>query len=148
MTTLRCEYAANPLGIVVREPRLSWVLESTRRGERQSAYQVLVDSTLEQLAADRGDLWDSGRRESDQSAFVTYAGRPLTSRERAHWKVRVWDRDKASSAWSTPAFFEMGLLAATDWTASWAGLPPPPKAEEDPAPVQARERCRAHLGPG
>ena len=135
VTTLRCEYAANPLGIDVRQPRLSWVLESTRRGERQTAYQVLVASTLDALAADRGDLWDSGRRESDQSAFVIYAGRALASRERAHWKVRVWDQDKAPSAWSTPTFFEMGLLAATDWTASWAGRPAPPTGDEDKAPV-------------
>ena len=32
VTTLRCEYAANPLGIYVREPRLSCILESARRG--------------------------------------------------------------------------------------------------------------------
>jgi len=136
VTTLRCEYAASPLGIDVREPRLSWVLESDRRGERQTAYQVLVASTPEELAADRGDLWDSGRRESEESAFVAYAGSALTSRQRAHWKVRIWDRDKAPSAWSTPAFFEMGLLAAADWTASWAGLPAPPPGEEDEAPVK------------
>jgi alpha-L-rhamnosidase len=136
VTTLRSEYAADPIGIDVAEPRLSWILESARRGEGQTAYQVLVASSLEALAADRGDLWDSGRKESDQSVLVPYAGRPLASRQRAHWKVRVWDKDKAPSDWSTPAFFEMGLLNPADWRASWTGLPLPPRPQEDPAPVQ------------
>ena len=136
VTTLRCVYAANPLGLDVAKPRLSWVLESTRRGEGQTAYQVLVASSLEALATDRGDLWDSGRVDGDRSVLVAYAGSALASRQRAHWKVRVWDKDKAASRWSTPAFFEMGLLAPADWTASWTGLPAAPKAEEDEAPVK------------
>jgi len=39
---LRCEYLADPVGIDVPQPRLSWVLEHSARGERQTAYQVLV----------------------------------------------------------------------------------------------------------
>ena len=34
---LRCEYLANPLGIDVREPRLSWALESEQNGQAQTA---------------------------------------------------------------------------------------------------------------
>ena len=42
-TGLRCEYLENPLGIDVRQPRFSWVLEHSHRGgELQSAYQILV----------------------------------------------------------------------------------------------------------
>ena len=90
VTGLRCEYAKDPIGIDVARPRLSWRIESARRGERQTAYQVLAASTSEALAADRGDLWDSGRVASDQSVNVEYAGRPLASRETAVWKVRTW----------------------------------------------------------
>ena len=39
LTSLRCEYLADPLGIDVEKPRLSWVVESAKRGERQTAYQ-------------------------------------------------------------------------------------------------------------
>jgi alpha-L-rhamnosidase len=60
LTNLRCEYLADPLGIDVEKPRLSWVIESARRSERQTAYQVLVASTPELLAKHQGDLWDSG----------------------------------------------------------------------------------------
>ncbi len=60
-------------------------------GAKQTAYQVLVASTPEKLAADEGDLWDSGQVASDQSTQVVYAGKPLRSRMRCCWKVRLWD---------------------------------------------------------
>ena len=63
---LRCEYRVNPLGIDVTSPRLSWEMHDTRRGAVQTAYQVLVASTPQKLAADEGDLWDSGKVASDQ----------------------------------------------------------------------------------
>jgi alpha-L-rhamnosidase len=95
VTNLRCEYLNNPLGIDVLKPRLSWVSEagsqeSEVRGQRQTAYQVLVASTPELLAKDKGDLWDSGKVEGDQSIQVEYVGKPLTSGMRCFWKVRGW----------------------------------------------------------
>ena len=53
--------ARNPLGIDVAKPRLSWVMESDQRNERQTAYRVLVALLGEKLAKDEGDLWDSGQ---------------------------------------------------------------------------------------
>ncbi len=100
---LRCEYLVDPLGIDVEKPRLSWLIESKRRGERQTAYQVLVASTPELLARDQGDIWNSGKVNSDQSVHVEYAGKPLTSRMSCYWKVRVWDRHEEESTWSKPA---------------------------------------------
>jgi len=83
-TQLRCEYLSNPLGIDARQPRLSWVLESSERGQFQNAYQVLVASTPQRLAKGEGDLWDSGKVMSDQSIQVTYAGKPLRAQQWAH----------------------------------------------------------------
>ena len=57
---LRCEYRVDPLGIDVSRPRLFWEMRDARRGAKQTAYQVLVASSPEKLAADEGDLWDSG----------------------------------------------------------------------------------------
>ncbi len=132
---LRCEYAQDPIGIEVARPRLSWRIESDRRGEKQTAYQVLVAADADALVADRGDLWDSGRVDSDQSVNVEYAGRPLASRERALWKVRVWDREGQPTAWSSVASWEMGLLRLGDWQASWIGLPVTPLPSGTDAPV-------------
>ena len=138
LANLRCEYLADPLGIDVAKPRLSWGIESTHRRERQTAYRVLVASTSELLAQDQGDLWDSGKVASDQSIQVEYAGKALTSRTRCHWKVRVWltrrspggasspgeggDKGGQASAWSRPALWTMGLLDRSDWSAQWIGF--------------------------
>ena len=116
---LRCEYRVNPLGIDVAQPRLSWIVESAERGQRQTAYRVLVATSAERLAADEGDLWDSGRVTSDQTIHVAYAGRPLVSRMPCFWKVRTWDAQGQASPWSRAASWSMGLLAQNDWQAQW-----------------------------
>jgi alpha-L-rhamnosidase len=117
---LRCEYRDNPLGIDVTAPRLSWIVKADERGQRQTAYQVLVASTPTLLAQDQGDLWDSGRVASDQTLHVEYAGKPLTARMACYWKVRLWDKDGQPSPWSKPASWTMGLLNKSDWgDAKW-----------------------------
>ncbi len=123
---LRCEYRANPLGIDTGAPRLSWVLASTARGAVQSAYQVLVASSAERLARDEGDRWDSGKVVSSASAHIAYAGAPLASRARCHWKARVWDGRGNVSAWSAPALWSMGLRGRDAWKGRWIGCEVPP----------------------
>ena len=111
---LRCEYRVNPLAVNTVNPRLSWNLESPRRGQRQTAYQILVAGSLEDLNANKGDLWDTGKVNSDQSIHVLYAGRKLSSRMQCCWKVRVWDKDGKASVYSKPVVWKMGLLKDTD----------------------------------
>lgn len=119
VTTLECEYAVDPLGVDATPPRLSWRVESNERGQRQTAWQVLVASSHAGLAADRGDLWDSGKMDGDRTTQVPYAGRALVSSEQVFWKVRAWGRDGQPTAWSAPATWTMGLLAPSDWNAPW-----------------------------
>jgi len=121
---LRCEYLVDPLGIDVEKPRLSWMLAPGPRGHAQSAYQVLVASSPENLQRNRGDLWDSGKIGSAESTFVVYEGRPLSSGTRAWWKVRVWD-EQGRATWSGVAHWSMGLLHEADWRGRWIGLPRP-----------------------
>ena len=122
---LRCEYRVDPLGIDVLRPRLFWEMHDARRGAKQTAYQVLVASTSEKLAADQGDLWDSGKVLTDQSIQIVYAGVPLPSRVRCHWKVRLWDAEAKATPWSKPAAWSMGLLAPGDFQAKWIGVEGP-----------------------
>lgn len=121
VTNLRCEYRVNPLGIDAAQPRLSWELESGQRGQKQSGYQILAAGSKELLAKNQGDLWDSGKVVSDQTAQLGYGGKPLASRDQCWWKVRVWDQDGRVSGWSHPAHWTMGLLEAGDWQANWIG---------------------------
>ncbi len=109
----RCEYAANPLGIDVKAPRLSWEVNDTRRGAVQSAYQIVVHDVAGQA------VWDTGKVDSDQSIHVVYQGKPLQSGCRYAWKVRTWDGHGRSSDFSEPAWWEMGLLRTKDWTGRW-----------------------------
>jgi alpha-L-rhamnosidase len=141
---LRCEYLADPLGIDVAQPRLSWTVASGERGQRQTAYQLLAAGTPELLAADKGDLWDTGRVESDQTIHVVYGGRKLKSGEQCYWKVRVWDRGGKPSSWSKPATWSMGLLRPEDWQAEWIA------ADAEPVHSEIREPhngYHSHLTP-
>ena len=121
VTHLRCEYLVASLGLGECTPRLSWTIASGRRGASQTAYRVRVSSSAEKLARDEGDLWDSGRVESNQTTHVAYAGKPLCSREVCHWSIQAWD-NAGQTARSKPSLWTMGLLEKK--ICLRAGLPP------------------------
>ncbi len=139
-TRLRCEYAENPLGIDAARPRLSWALESSERGQVQTAYQVLVAGSEQPLASGRGDLWDSGKVASSRQIEIEYAGTPLQSGQRVWWTVRVWDRNGKASDYSRPARWEMGLLRPEDWHGRWI-------RRDEPAPAGEKELYDDHPAP-
>jgi len=120
-TNLRCEYMLNPLGIDVFFPRFSWELNHSERGQFQTAYQVLVASSRENLDTNNGDRWDSHKVVSDQSVNVVYKGSSLESGKAYYWKVCFWDKDNKKSSWSDVNTFEMGLLRPEDWKGKWIG---------------------------
>jgi alpha-L-rhamnosidase len=116
---LRCEYRQDPLGIDEAQPRLSWILESSRRDQTQTAFRILVASTERQLREETGDLWDSGKVRTENTVNILYRGKPLTSRQLCFWKVKVWDVYGNESSWSEPALWSMGLLEPEDWQAQY-----------------------------
>ncbi|SMF65425.1 alpha-L-rhamnosidase [Alteromonadaceae bacterium Bs31] len=115
---LRCEYLLNPLGIDEAKPRLSWQLQSDRRGARQLAYRLRVATTQTRLERGNADLWDSGLVQSQQSTHVEYGGKKLLSRMHCFWKVDVYD-DQEQCLTSEINFWTMGLLEQSDWQAEW-----------------------------
>jgi len=126
---LRCEYLSDPVGMDEPRPRFSWVLESSERGEGQTAYRILVARSTAALEKDQGDLWDSGKVGSDRSIHVEYEGKPLQPLSRYFWKVQVWNRGGNPSKWSEAARFITGLLVdqpaqegqAEQFAADWIG---------------------------
>jgi alpha-L-rhamnosidase len=117
---LRCEYLTNPLGVDKANPRLSWMMVSSVRGDLQKAYQVVVSSSRELLAKDEGDMWNTGKVESDKSVQVEYIGKVLHSGSAYFWKVRIWDAEGKMCSWSEPSRWSMGLLRPEDWeNARW-----------------------------
>ncbi len=123
ITNPTCEFAADPLGVDIATPRLSWQVASEERGAKQTAYQLLVASSPELLAAGQGDLWDSGRIESTNTVLVPYAGKPLTTSQQVFWSVRSWNERDEPSEWSAPATWTMGVLKPEDWKARWIVAP-------------------------
>jgi alpha-L-rhamnosidase len=146
--------------VVSSQPRLSWRVESEKRAQSQSAWQILVASGAEVLAKDQGDLWDSGKQAATRSPFAGYGGQPLEPGRVYHWKVRCWDAADQPSAWSAPALLEVAPMTPVDWSgARWIddGRDNPAKDEDfyrpDPAPLLRQEftlakpvvRARLHV---
>ena len=98
---LKTEHLFDPLGIDVARPRLFWNAEG---GKKQTAYRIVTEN------------WDSGKVESP--AMRAEYPKELASRERVNWKICLFDENGEVGEWSE-AFFETGLLSASDWQAKW-----------------------------
>ena len=116
---LRCCDKTNPVG-TDNKPYFGWYMNDPDDNEIQTAYQILVASSEENLDANKGDLWDSGRVDSGKQNYIDYDGKPLTSATRCYWKVRVWDKDGNAGPYSGTAIFDTGLFSGDDWSgAKW-----------------------------
>ncbi|MEI8290427.1 MAG: alpha-L-rhamnosidase N-terminal domain-containing protein [Verrucomicrobiota bacterium] len=123
VTRMTCDYRENPLGVDAAKPQLSWRMESGERGQKQTAYQVLVASSAKLLAKGEVDLWESGKVASEENIGVLYGGKTLASRQQVFWKVCVWDAAGNPSAWSSPANWTMGIFTPEAWNAKWISSP-------------------------
>ncbi|MDR1516838.1 MAG: glycoside hydrolase family 78 protein [Dysgonamonadaceae bacterium] len=125
-TVLQCEYQTGPIGLEVASPRFGWQLSDPQfiRGQRQTAYHVLVASRKELLSDAKADVWNSGKVLSEQSFLVQYEGKPLTSSHEYFWKVQIYNKDGKPSPWSEPQRFVTGVLDSLEWTkAQWIRHP-------------------------
>lgn len=142
---LTCEYAAEPL-IDVAAPRLAWIdlNPSGRQGAAQTAYRIRAAASPDAFGT---PVWDTGRVESAESAFIPYGGPALQSRTDYWWQVMVWDEAGRASQWSEPARWHTGILSADEWRGEWIGAPWQGEEsydimgirEVEPAPLLRRE---------
>jgi len=139
VSVLRCEYAVDPCGIDTQRPRLSWRIVSERRGTLQRTYRIQVAATREDLESEKNLKWDTGERSSDRSTQVVYQGPTLGSFEHCWWHVRVSDDLGKHSAWSSPASWEMGILEASQWQATWITPCLDEKRTDNPCPMLRKE---------
>ena len=120
VSSLQCEYKADPSGIEAAAPKLSWQLLSNERNISQIAYRILVADDAAQINKGVGNIWDSKRVNSAASIQISYRGKQLLSAKTYYWKVMVWDNRGHVSAWSATVQWQMGLLAPADWQgAKW-----------------------------
>lgn len=100
---LTVEHASDPVG-VTGEPRFGWRVRTDIPGVRQLAYRLTV--------ADRdGDMWSTGRVDSDRSVDIAYAGPPLRALRR--YRVRVVVTTTAGDAVATGTF--VTAMVDDDW---------------------------------
>ena len=115
------EYDPSPIALDIENPRFTWIVELEGRSRMQTAYQVLVASSMELLGQDKGDIWDTGLVESEQSAQVQYGGQALESNRQYFWKVRIRDEKGKLHNYCEPGTFNTGFINEDDWTAEWIG---------------------------
>jgi alpha-L-rhamnosidase len=115
---LRVDGSADPIGLDEPRPRLSWRVQLAHPATRQASFEI-------QVATDPGFapaavVWTRSSVSAD--AAIVYDGPAPASREWRFWRVRVADdRGTHHGPWSTPASWEMGLLAPDDWLGRWIG---------------------------
>jgi alpha-L-rhamnosidase len=102
------EHHREALGIGEGRPRLSWKTTAPPQWH-QVGYEIEV------TRAERTET--SGRVESSESVLLPWPTEPLTSRETALVRVRLWGDDEAPSSWSPATSVEAGLLDPSDWRA-------------------------------
>jgi alpha-L-rhamnosidase len=121
VTQIKCNGFENPVG-TDSNPDFSWILNSGKRGEIQTAYQILVSPDKNSLKKKTGYAWDSGKIQSGKSAWISYGGAPLLHGRKYFWQVRVWDGNDSPSSWSNTGQFVTGLFEKNDWDgAKWIG---------------------------
>ena len=114
VVNLRVENLEKPLGIDTAEPRFSWQITSDKQNVRQTAYQIIVSDN-------KGEVWNTGKVESDQQLWIQYAGKQLQSNTACTWRVKVWTT-VGESEWSSDECFSVGLLHEGKWSGYWIGL--------------------------
>jgi alpha-L-rhamnosidase len=105
--------------ITTPQPRFTWI----PGGEEamQTAYQVIVASTEENLQnkEGEGDVWDSGKVDSEVSVSVPFGGNSLNENSGYWWRVRTWNQEGAPSAYSQPQKFNTGIFVGME--RKWPG---------------------------
>ncbi|KAA3620012.1 MAG: alpha-L-rhamnosidase [Calditrichaeota bacterium] len=89
------------------QPEFGWVLPSTAADNSQTAYRILVASTLPLLRKNKGDMWDSGKIVSPEIVNIEYNGKSLESNHTYFWKVKMWDSKNTASSWSSYQAFSL-----------------------------------------
>lgn len=117
----KTENLVNPLGLDTTVPRFSWQITSDQNDVVQTAYEILVASSIDKLNTGDGDLWNSGKIKSSEQLWIAYNGKQLKSNQRGYWKVRAYT-NKGLTEWSKPQEFGIGLLKESHWSGRWIGL--------------------------
>lgn len=140
-TGLLCELMTHPehTPIQTAYPHFGWIVNDSAQNAIQSAFQILVANSLEKLARNDGEIWDSGKINSSKSIHIGYNGEPLTPNTTYHWKVRTWDREDRASPFSKPQSFHTGKILKKYATSRY------PLETHEIQPVRVVQKGKGHI---
>ncbi len=104
---LKTEHMRNPIGLMNRQPYLSWVCEGD---QSQTAWEL-------EACIGGQPLWTSGRISGSETHCIF--PKELPSRACVTWKVRLWNEQDVPGPWSEEATFELGITDHSEWRAMW-----------------------------
>ena len=122
-TVLRVDYEREPHNIDPADdpPRFFWTVTGDGRGATQTAYRILVADSASALRDANGNVWDSGRVDSDESAGIVYEGPDLDPDTTYYWAVRLWDASNEASGWRASLFTTAIPNTPEHWQGEWIG---------------------------
>lgn len=106
-TGLMVEFIRQPATVLLKDntPDFAWIVP--QKAVSQSAYQILVASSKENIDNNVGDVWNSNQVRSSKSSDVSYQGATLKLGVQYFWKVRIWDSDNRTSEYSASQSFRI-----------------------------------------
>lgn len=120
---LTVDLKVNPTALENKQPKFSWGVDAQGFNKSQSAYQILVASSIDKLNEEEADLWNSKKIITNKSVFIPYEGATLHPIHTYFWKAKIWDEKGNASAWSDVNRFSMGLMGQEQWgNAQWITL--------------------------
>src|SRR5512140_947319 len=81
---------ADQVRILDPKPEFTWIVPDN--AGNQTAFQILVSSSLDKAERDEADTWNGNQTISSNSSEVEYAGPELKENSSYFWKVRIWNK--------------------------------------------------------
>lgn len=117
---LRLEMKENPLGINVTQPRFSWQIASGKPDLKQTAYQIQVAASPEQLESGDGLFVGFGCGPFGRVGAGAICRKGAGIRKTLLLACEIDDQPRGYS-WSDAGSWSMALLDDSEWKATWIG---------------------------
>ncbi len=91
----------SPVGVGRENMDFSWELESSRKGDSQSAWEILIREPFKGCR----EVYRSGKIAGDNSLFVRLPQLCLEAGRPYNWQVRLWDKAGRAGSFSSQATF-------------------------------------------
>ena len=105
---LMVEFIRDPVGVRIMDlkPEFTWIVP--HEAKRQTAYEILVASSVRNLKSGVADIWSSQKTISPQSCEIEFGDDNLYPGKTYYWKVRIWDENSQPTPYSKIQSFTIG----------------------------------------